>query len=283
MIVFLNGQFLPEEEARISVFDRGFLYGDGLFETLRVCRGRLFRWHEHWDRFARGMEFLKLKAPFGQGELLVFANELLARNEGQEGTLRFTLSRGAGGRGYSLRGAENPTLLMTTHPAPPLQLKGLHRWDLITSSSRLLPHERLAQFKTCNKLPQILARAEAEAVGAQEALLLNSEGWVVEGAASNLFWISKGVVCTPAPDSGILPGVTRTAIQELCRELNLEAKTGELKIEQLYETEGVFVSLSSIGVAEAVSLDGKPLPRSPLTERIHDRFVELVFQECGAP
>src|SRR5213593_2119906 len=189
MLVFLNGQFLPEEQAVVSVFDRGFLYGDGLFETLAVFNGTPFRWAPHWARLQRGAEFLKITLPFPSEALRGFAAQLIAQNQMPASLLRLTLSRGVGVRGYSPKGADRPSLIMSLHPRPASGLPTLPRWRLITSRLRLPANEPLAQFKTCNKLPQILARAEADAAGAEEALLLNTDGFVVEASSSNLFWL----------------------------------------------------------------------------------------------
>jgi branched-subunit amino acid aminotransferase/4-amino-4-deoxychorismate lyase len=137
-------------------------------------------------------------------------------------------------------------------------------------------------FKTCNKLPQVLARAQAELQAADEALLANTEGFLVEGAAGNLFWIQQGTVCTPPLDCGILAGVTRQVVLDLCRELRVPVQQRNITGPELAQTEGVFLSLSSSGIVQAVSLDRQPLTRSPLTERLHRRYWELVRRETGS-
>jgi aminodeoxychorismate lyase len=274
VLIFLNGQFVPEERAVVSVFDRGFLYGDGLFETMRVFNGKPFRWAQHLERLEHGAEFLKIKLPFSPDALRDFARELIAKNEMPDALLRVTLSRGVGVRGYSPKGADSPTLVMSLHAAPgagaPL------RWKLITSSHRLPAKEALAQFKTCNKLAQILARAEADAAGADEALLLNTDGFVVEGASSNLFWIERGAICTPPLASGVLPGVTRAVVLELCRTLAVETREIQISSDQLRKAEGIFVSLSSLGIAEAVSLDGKTCGHSSFPRKLFRAYWDLL-------
>ena len=185
MIVFLNGRFVPEEQALVSVFDRSFLYGDGLFETMRVFGGRPFRWAQHLERLERGAQFLKMSLPFPATALRGLAGELIDQNNMPEALLRVTLSRGVGNRGYSPRGAGHPSLLMSLHSAPVFDFEKPPRWRLATSSFRLPANEPLAQFKTCNKLPQILARAQADEAGADEALLLNTEAaWSKRPAAT---------------------------------------------------------------------------------------------------
>lgn len=285
MHVFLNGRFVPEEQATVSIFDRSFLYGDGLFETLLVQNAKPFRWTQHLERLQCGAEFLKIKLPFSPGELQTFTRELISKNELRDGLLRLTLSRGVGLRGYSPKGADSPTVVMTLHPA--LQksnaLEAGEHWKLITSSLRLAAGEALAQFKTSNKLSQILARAEADDAAADEALLLNTDGLVVEGASSNLFWIEDAAVCTPPLISGILAGVTRAVVLEICESLQLKTREANITPAQLKTAEGVFVSLSSRGVMEAESLDGVRLKRSSLVERIHVAYWKLVQAETIQP
>lgn len=288
MQVFLNGRFVPEEQAVVSVFDRSFLYGDGLFESLLVCKGKPFRWAQHLERLERGAEFLKIKLPFPPDRWRGFAEELIARNEMPDGLLRLTLSRGVGVRGYSPKGANQPTLVMSLHPwsgAPNCgsagSLNANARWKLVTASFRLPANDAVAQFKTCNKLAQILARAEADAAGADEALLLNTEGYVVEGASSNLFWIEAETVCTAPLVSGILAGVTRSVVLEICEALKIPTREANLTPAQLSRAQGVFVSLSSLGVMEAESLDGVSLAGSPLIEKIRGAYWKLVSAEAG--
>jgi len=195
--------------------------------------------------------------------------------------LRLTLSRGVGVRGYSPKDADQPFLVMTLQPAPRIDPDSVPQWRLATASFRLAANDALAQFKTCNKLPQVLARAEAEAAGAHEALLLNTEGRVVEAASSNLFWIQDRAVCTSPLASGVLAGVTRLVVQELCHPLRLPFREYCLTPDQLRQAHGVFLSLSSVGIAEALSLDGRKLPQSPLSQQIYLAYLKLLRQETG--
>jgi len=281
VIVFLNGQFVPEEQATVSIFDRGFLYGDGLFETLLVQNGKPFRWTQHLERLRRGAEFLKIKLPFSPEELQKFRDDLISRNEMREGLLRLTLSRGVGLRGYSSNGADRPTLTMTLHPTSQNSSANEigERWKLMTSSVRLPAGEALAQFKTCNKLSQILARAEADDAKVDEALLLNTDGFVVEGASSNLFWIEHDEVCTPPLVSGILSGVTRAVVLDICDSLQIKTREVNITPARLKMAEGVFLSLSSRGVMEAEFLDGVRLKLSPKIEQIRGAYWNLVQAE----
>src|SRR4051812_9855969 len=274
MIVFLNGQFVPEEQAVVSVFDRSFLYGDGLFETMRIRNGKPFRWEQHLERLTQGGKFLRIQMPFTENALRAFVTELAIHNQMPEALLRLSLSRGVGRRGYSPKGAEHPSVVMSLHPAPKDDVRAL--WRLVTSSFRLPANEPLAQFKTCNKLPQVVARAEADAAGADEALLLNTEGHIVEASSSNLFWIEKDTICTAPLASGILPGVTRTVVLEICKNLGLATRQIAISPGELQRADGVFLSLSSVGIAEAVALDGQSLRQSPLVDRIRGAYAKLL-------
>src|SRR5260370_12273632 len=227
MLVFLNGRFVPEDQALVSIFDRGFLYGDGLFETVRVRAGKPFRWQQHVERFERGAQFLRLRLPYGPAEIRAFADRLIELNRMPESLLRLELWRGVGPRGYSPQGAEKPALVMTLQPAPVIDPNHPPRWRLITAAWRLPVAEPLAQFKTCNKLPQILARAAADAGGADEALLLNTNGEGAHSASGNLFWIDGETVCTPPGSGGVLPRGPRAEVLEVCGQLKLDGQEAE--------------------------------------------------------
>jgi aminodeoxychorismate lyase len=279
-VIFLNGRLVPEEQAVVSVFDRSFLYGDGLFETMLVHRGKPFRWEQHLERLQRGADFLKIQLPFSVDALRDFVDKLIAENKMSDALLRLTLSRGVGIRGYSPKGAENPTLVMSLHPAPAIESNSPPRWKLIVASHRLPANEALAQFKTCNKLAQILARAEADVAGADEALLLNTDGFVVEGASSNLFWIEGGTICTPPLASGILSGVTRAVVMEICAQLGVKTREANIHVDQLKRGDGIFVSLSSFGVVEIMSVDGAIVKASAMSEQIRKYYVEIVSRNA---
>jgi aminodeoxychorismate lyase len=275
MYVFLNGRFVSEEKAVVSVFDRAFLYGDGLFETIRVWNGKPFCWAQHMERLEQGAKFLKIKLPLAPSRSLVFAQTLVAKNKMPDSLLRLTLSRGIGVTGYSPRNAKKPTLVMSLRPAP--KIGPLHQWKLITSSFRLPSHEPLARFKTCNKLAQVLARAEADAAHANEGLLSNTNGFVVEGASSNFFWIKGEVVFTPPLIAGILPGVTRAVVCEIASRLGIKLREQNIRLKELAGTDGIFLSLSSFGIVEAKSLDGKILKKSSITPQIARAYTDTLM------
>ncbi|HEY1490129.1 MAG TPA: aminotransferase class IV, partial [Verrucomicrobiae bacterium] len=230
---------MPEAEAFISLNDRGFLLGDGLFETVRVANGKTFRFAQHLERLMRGAEFLKIKPPFTPKELEKFSSQLIAQNQMPESVLRVTLTRGPGARGYSPKNAGTPMLAMTLHPLPPQSADEPLQWSMVTSSYRIPASDALSSFKTTSKILNVMARAEAEEKGADEALLLNSNGEVAETAGGNLFWVYQEKICTVPTGRGVLPGITRAVVLEICQLLGMETNKRVIKPEHLRNAEGL--------------------------------------------
>jgi branched-subunit amino acid aminotransferase/4-amino-4-deoxychorismate lyase len=279
MIVFLNGKFLPEAEAVVPLNDRGFLLGDGLFETVRVVQGRPFRLAQHLERLVRGADFLKIKLPFTAKEIQKFAEALIGLNELTEAVLRVTLTRGVGTRGYSTKGADNPTLALTLHPLPPQNGDEPLLWSLITSSFRIPASDALSSFKSTSKILNVLARAEAEEKGADEALLLNANGEVAETAGGNIFWVYQDKICTVPTGRGVLPGITRAVVLEICQALGLETNKRVIKPEMLRNAEGIFVTQSAYGIIPVAAFDGLPVAPSPLVDQIASAYNEMLARE----
>jgi branched-chain amino acid aminotransferase len=281
MIVFLNGRLVTENRALVSVQDRGFLYGDGLFETVLVWNGKLFRWPQHWARLARGANLLQLGLPYSGAELERAALDLAAVNQLSQGLLRLSVSRGVGPRGYSPQGAGPSTVVLSLCPWPAGKGDGPPQWRLHTASLRLQAGDPIAAIKASSKLLQVMARMEAEAQGADEALLLNDRGQVVEGASGNLFWISSSQVKTPALAAGGLEGITRGVLLELCRDQGLAAEETMGGPHALTAAEGVFLTLSGHGLVEVIELDRVPLRRSPRVLSLARAYWDRVGQECA--
>jgi aminodeoxychorismate lyase len=279
MIVFLNGQFVREAEAVVSVFDRGWLYGDGLFETLRVHRGKPLRWTQHWQRLQRGAELMRLAVPFSEEELRRGADELIQRNQMPEAALRLSVTRGPGPRGYSITGCGPANVVMSLHPAPQVNPGQPRRWRLLTSSWRVPADKAMASVKHTSRLLHILAHTEAEAAGADEALLLNHRGDIAEAASSNLFWIEQGGVCTPPLSCGALAGITRAVIMELCLNLGSPCQEKPTPPRVLLEAEGAFLTSSVLGIVEVSHLDGRALALSPLVSELHQAFWNVADAE----
>jgi branched-chain amino acid aminotransferase len=279
MVVFLNGQFVSESQAVISVADRGFTYGDGLFETMRVCGGKPFRMAQHLERMVRGADFLKIKLPFTPKELQKLAGELVEQNKLPDSVLRVTLTRGVGERGYSPKGADKPTLLMTLHPAPPLDPEQPTQWSLITSNTRIPASDTLSSFKTISKLANVVARAEAEAQGADEGLLINTNGEVAETAGGNLFWVYRGKICTTPTGRGVLPGITRAVVLEICQVLGIETNKRVIKPDALRNSEAIFITQSAFGIVSIATFNGEPVGQSPLVEQIYRTYCDMLVKE----
>ena len=279
MLVFLNGKFLPEADAVVPLNDRGLLLGDGLFETMRVANGRPFRLAQHLERLARGVEFLKIQLPFTPREIQKFAGQLIGQNELADAVLRITLTRGAGQRGYSPKNAGAPTFAMTLHPLPLVNADEPLQWSLITSSFRVPAGDALAAVKTTSKILNVLARAEAEEKGADEALLLNTNGEVAETAGGNLFWIYQDHVCTVPTGRGVLPGITRAVVLEICQTLGLETQKRIIKPEHLRNATGIFVTQSAFGIVPVAAFDGLPVAPSPLVDQIASAYDEMLRRE----
>jgi branched-chain amino acid aminotransferase len=279
MIVFLNGKFLPEAEAVIPINDRGFLLGDGLFETLRVINGRPFRMAQHLERLTRGLDFVKIKLPFTPKELQKFAAELIERNQLPDAILRLTITRGPAPRGYSTKNSGPPTVLMTLSPLPAANPDEPLQWSLVTSPFRVPASDALASFKTTSKMLHILARADAEERGADEALLLNTNGEAAEAAGGNLFWVYRERICTVPTGRGVLPGITRAIVLEICQSLGFETNKRVVKPEMLRNAEGIFITTSSFGIVPVVSFDGEPVAPSPLVDQIASAYCEMLLNE----
>jgi len=275
MIVFLNGQFVPEAQAVIRVNDRGFMYGDGLFETIRVVKGRPFRLAQHLERMTRGADFLKIKPPFPAKELQQFAEQLIEKNQMPEAILRITLTRGPGERGYTPQAEGRPTVVMTLHAAIPSE--NPVQWSLMTSSFRVLATDPLSSFKTLNKLTHVMARAEAAAQGADEALLINTNGEVAETASGNIFWVYNDKVCTTPTGRGVLPGITRAVVLEICQTLGLLTNKRVIKPEALKNSEGIFITQSAFGIVPVATFDGEPVAPSPLVDQIFNAYREWLL------
>jgi len=264
MHAFLNGRILPEAEAVVPISDRGLLYGDGLFETLRVRQGRPLWWDRHWRRLRDGAEFLRIPVPLASEECRAAAAELMRVNQCPEAVLRVLLTRGSGPRGYSPASASRPTFAMSLHPCgpPPAGLR------LVTATVRVLETDPLTRFKTANRLLAVLARAEAEQGGGEEALLLNTQGRVVEAGSGNLFWFEADQLCTTPLSSGALPGVIRGVLLEPGHARGWPVVEKPIGHEEFCRAQGSFVTNSVVGMVPVVSVDGRPVKPSA-------RFGEL--------
>jgi aminodeoxychorismate lyase len=269
-MIYFNGKFVPEREAVVSVMDRGFLYGETLFETVRFYRRKPFLWKEHMARYTGGCEALQIERPLTGDEMLRVGMEVIARSGIQNGFLRLTTSRGVGRRGYSIEHSNDPTFCMTVHPLAPGTRKAFR---VIIASNRIFTGDPFAGYKHGNKLPQILARMEADRAGANEALLLNEKGAVAEGSSSNLFWVERETLCTPPVSAGILPGTTREFVVRLARNLGIALREKNISAAELRKKQGVFLTSAGLEITPIDYLENVRIKRSPIVAKLRKDFL----------
>lgn len=279
MIVYLNGSWLPQENACIPITDRGFLFSDGVFETARLHRGIYFRLHQHLDRFQQSARVLELAAP-PSDQLAQLAHEAAERNRLAEGSLRITLTRGSGGAGLKTRGASRPTLLITTSAsAPDWEARASQGWSLVTANTlRPSPESVPAQLKALGRVYAILASLEAERVGADDALLLTADRQIAEGPTWNFFWRKGRVVRTASLAGGILEGVTRSIIIEIARSEGYQVEEGLWPRAELDSAEEAFATMTSLGVVPIRTIDGRALA-TDCAPHFQRRYWDLVGAE----
>lgn len=252
----------------VPVTDRGWLYGDGLFETMRLFEGKPFLWHPHIDRLLHGAALMLIRINFTKTDLATVVGHLMELNEFYDGVLRIQLSRTGKKRGYAPSNASGETLLVSLHPLPSTETIVPDGFRLIVSTQIIPSKSYFAGIKSTNRLPQVMAAAEAEAADADDALLLNSNGQVVSATAGNLFWIEDETVCTPPLGSGCLPGVTRQFILEMCPKLDLQVAEKNVNTMDIPTKDGIFITNSVHGVRIAKSLLNQRLQRSPVADKI---------------
>lgn len=283
MIVYLNGEWLPQSEARIPITDRGFLISDGVFETARVVDGKYFRLSQHLDRLQASARVLDLPAP-STAELTVLAHEIVRRNDLKDASLRLTITRGSGGAGLKTRGADQPTVLLTATPvAADWRARAARGWSLITAETlRPSPASVPAQLKALGRVYAILATLEAERAGADDALLLTANREIAEGPTWNFFWRKGKVLRTAALEGGILEGVTRRIIMDIGRREGLSVEEGLWPRADLDDADEAFATMTSQGIVPIRTLDGRPIPASDCAAQFQDRYWELVVAEVRA-
>jgi branched-chain amino acid aminotransferase len=281
--VYLNGELVPRAEARISPFDRGFLYGDGLFETVRVVNGIPFRLGRHLERMNRSCAALGWGRQLDSERLRAATEELIERNAVAVGYLRITASRGPLAGKLTDLEAASPTVLIDAHAMDLPPLDSPPDYVLAGSPHRAEPASLLVRHKTLSYQAYLLALAEGRAKGADEVYFLNSCGHLTEGATVNLFFVRSGTVCTPDEGCGLLPGVTREAVMELCEAQGIPLSTGEFTPEELMQAEEAFCTNSLRGVVRVSRLLGPPdteFGRGPVTVALQSAYAALVDAEC---
>lgn len=255
--VWVDGELLDAERARISPFDHGILVGDGVFETLGVYRGVPFAWRRHHERLAWSAEHLGLRVP-DSGALRAAADAVLAANQVEAGRLRITVTGGPSPLG-SERGDAPPTVIVAAGAArarPPTERVMTVPWPRNERGAT-------AGLKTISYAENVRALAYAQARGASEAIFANTRGELCEATGSNVFVVDDGVVRTPPAESGCLLGVTRALVLELCGELGLASEVLALPLDALGRAEEAFLTSSTREVAPIARVDGRDLARAP--------------------
>jgi len=281
----IDGRVVPAEEARVSVLDNGFTFGDSVYETLRTYEGRPFELTRHFRRLRRSAGRLGIEIPPGDVVLKRRLDELLARAENSESYIRFIVTRGMGDISYHFERIQGPTIVMVVKPFEPIpeeeRARGLRL--AVVAVRRNAKNALDPAIKSCNLLNNILAMREAQARGASEALLLNPAGEVAECASSNVFVVKDGVVRTPPLEAGILAGITREVVLELCRELEIACREETLTTDGLFLANEVFISSSLKEVAAVTEVDahrigdGRP---GPVTLRLLQAFRDYAPRHC---
>jgi branched-chain amino acid aminotransferase len=278
MYVYVNGKILPARDAVISVFDHGFLYGDGIYETLRVYDGAVFKLDEHLGRLFRSASLIGLSAPPDAGHLKIAIYETLIANSLRNAYVRVNISRGKGPIGLDPDLCPEPTIVIFAEDfkAYPKEFykNGLH---LIISRVRRNDKDALdPQIKSLNFLNNILAKIEAKKNNAHEAIMLNADGHLTEGTISNLFLYRNKTLCTPSIDCGILDGITRGMIVDLASREGIQVSEGQFSREDIYSAEEVFITNTTMEVMPVSRVDEQPFRVGEIAKFLRSRYQKEV-------
>ena len=282
-IVFMNDRLVPEDEARVSVFDHGLLYGDGVFEGMRSYSSRVFRLDAHIDRLWESAQAICLKIPLTKEAVAQAVNDTLAANGLADGYVRLLVTRGAGTLGLDPNRTKNPQVIViadtiSLYPREHYE-KGLR---IVTAATQRTQAAALSpRIKSLNYLNNIMAKLEGLQAGCVEALMLNHKGEVAECTGDNIFVVRKGLLLTPPPDAGILEGITRGAVMELARSAGIDCREATLTRHDLYTAEECFLTGTAAEVIPVVEIDGRSIGTGrpgPVTAKLLAAFHALVRQ-----
>ena len=282
MWIYLNDKFVPQAEAMVSVFDHGFLYGDGVYETIRSYGSRIFMLDHHLARLYRSAEAIGLTIPIPMQRWPNLLHESMTRNDldnaRQDAYLRITISRGVGDLGLDPALCPTPTVVIMAKPltTPPVALYENGVALIIATTRRNLPSTLSPQIKTTNFLNNILAKREAIAAGVFDSIFLNWEEHLTECTVSNLFFVADGCLRTPAVDCGILDGITRDIAIQLARELRIPVEEGRFTPDQLYQATECFLTNTSMEIMPVTSVDRRPIGQGkpgPITQTLRAQFI----------
>lgn len=278
--IYINGKYYDKENAKISVYDHGLLYGDGVFEGMRSYSGKVFRLEEHLDRLWDSAKAIWLQIPISKQEMGTAVIKTLEINGIRDGYIRLIVTRGAGSLGLDPNRTSDPQVIcITDHIAlypQEFYEKGL---EIITASTIRNHSAALSpRIKSLNYLNNIMAKIEGLQAGCVEALMLNAKGEVAECTGDNIFLVKKGKLMTPSLDSGILDGITRNAVLDIAREAGVEVAEMALTKHDVYIADEVFLTGSAAEIIPVVKVDSRPIGDGsvgPLTKKLTKRFHEI--------
>ncbi|HLN63012.1 MAG TPA: branched-chain-amino-acid transaminase [Symbiobacteriaceae bacterium] len=287
MQVYIDGKWYPKEEAKVSVFDHGFLYGDGVFEGIRAYNGRVWKLTEHLDRLYASAKAIWLQMPISWSEMEEVVLESLRRNNLKDAYIRLVISRGYGDLGLDPRKCEKPTVVciadkISLYPEA-VYTEGM---KVISVATRRNPVDTLSpQIKTLNYMTGIMAKISAITLGYPEVIMLNQNGYVTEGTGDNIFMVKNGKIITPPAYLGILPGITRNSVIEMARDLGYTVEEGVFTLFDVYTADELFLTGTAAEVIPVVSADSREIGNGrpgEITGRLIARFRELT-KEQGTP
>lgn len=272
MMIYLNGQYLNKEEAKLSPFDHGFLYGMGLFETFRVYEGHPFLLDDHLERLNQGLKALNINYCFNREATNRILQELLKRNDFENAYIRLNVSAGIGEVGLQVEPYNEPNIIIFPKPLPP-------SGELTEKKAVLLKLKRNSpegneRLKSHHFMNNILAKREIGDASDQEGIFLTENGFLAEGIVSNIFWKKENVIYTPSVETGILNGITRQFVINLVRNMGLIVEEGLYTLEEVLNAEEMFVTNSIQEIVPISSFDDRQLPgkRGELVKEIHQNY-----------
>ena len=283
-IVFLNGLFIPLSRARVSVVDRGFSYGDGLFETMRSYGGNVFRLDAHLERLYHSLDCIYLNVPMTVGEIKSAVGETLVKNGQPDCMIRLTVSRGEQPAGFHIQPEIVPTLVILVRPQDSLPKEWYGQGVKIS----LFPAtaQKIAGLgrpvKSCNFLSNIIVRELARRESSVEGVMMDDQGRVTEGTTSNVFIVKEGTLITPDINENILPGITRQAVLEIAARSGIPVALNAITAEDIYHAEEVFITNSRIEILPVRRADDRTIGEGspgPVTRFLHAEFLKSVEAE----
>lgn len=287
MKVYIDGKFYDEKDAKISVFDHGLLYGDGIFEGIRAYNNRVFKLKEHIDRLFYSAKAILLNIPISHAEMMKVVVDSCRENNLREGYIRLVVTRGVGGLGLNPNKCKNPSVICIADKIQLYPVEFYERGlDIITVPTTRNLHSALnPAIKSLNYLNNILAKIEANNGGCEEAIMLNAEGYVAECTGDNLFLVKGNQLLTPPLSAGALYGITRGVAMDICREMGMEVSEPNLTRYDVFNADECFLTGTGAEMVPVVKVDGRVIGAGtpgPRTRELVKRYKAMV-QSSGEP